>query len=461
MMSSGISRVLVAVLPVVASLGCGQGGGDSSANSISSPLTFWGDIASILNRKCVTCHQPGSIGPFPLDDYQNAKLRAPLIASVTQQGIMPPYLATHDGSCGNLEDDETLTADEIARIFQWATGGSKEGQPVTLPKVNLPGLPDGRDFKTPEIVPVVGGGLLAKNDEYRCFPFDSGLDRDGFITGYDVKAGNPAIVHHVVLFVVDPDQKNGDMTNGDLIKSLDADDPDRPGWPCFGLSSGLWPDSVPVVWSPGQGAVSYPDTMGVRLRKTDKIVVQVHYNLSDPSLRGQADSTNVRLRVADAVDRQIVFRIHDAMLDSLLTTPVALPPGMPSVKFTWSKTATQMTLDGFPWVDLVGVSPHMHARGRHKEMRIMQPDGSDSCAVKVNRWDTHWQKFYMYKGTVPRFTPDTKIQLTCDYDTTAEKAPVYPGFGSGNEMCSAVLMFALPPGAVPSGTPGGTGNIGG
>ena len=40
----------------------------------------------------------------------------------------------------------------------------------------------------------------------------------------------------------------------------------------------------------------------------------------------------------------------------------------------------------------------------------------------------------------------TQVQVTCEYDTSADTAPVLPGWGTRNEMCLTVLMVALPPG---------------
>jgi hypothetical protein len=77
-------------------------------------------------------------------------------------------------------------------------------------------------------------------------------------------------------------------------------------------------------------------------------------------------------------------------------------------------------------------------------MRI-GPAGALACASHLEGWDFHWQEFYFYK-TPPTITPDSQVQVTCDYDTSADTAPVLPGWGTRNEMCLTVLMVALPPG---------------
>jgi len=67
-----------------------------------------------------------------------------------------------------------------------------------------------------------------------------------------------------------------------------------------------------------------------------------------------------------------------------------------------------------------------------------------TCASRIENWDFHWQEFYLYK-TPPRITPDTQLEVTCEFDTSRDRDPVFPGWGTRNEMCLNVLMVALPP----------------
>jgi Copper type II ascorbate-dependent monooxygenase, C-terminal domain len=417
-----------------------------------SALTFWGDIAPIFNAKCVKCHQAGGIAPFALDAYAPARAKAPLIATATNAGTMPPYLVTHDGSCGDFEAGETLTPLEKAKIWEWAGADRKAGEPVTLTRPPRAGLgPTGADIKewrTPEIAPVAQGGQLARHDEYRCFLVDPGLDRDRFITGYEIIPGTPALVHHLIAFLIDPDRPGrAGRTNGEIMSALDAADPDRPGWPCFGMAGeGIDEDALPAIWAPGQGPVTYPQSVGVLQTKSHKLVVQLHYNLSDPDTRGMSDTTTIRLRYADSVPRRAVFIAEDALLDTaFLPKPDTLPPGQKSVKRTWKRSLSGLGFGHVPHLDLLGVMPHMHERGVRKQIRLTSEGAPETCAADVPRWDFHWQKMYFYK-TAPRLDPQTVVELECEYDTSKDTTPITPGWGTRNEMCTAILMLALPEG---------------
>jgi hypothetical protein len=438
-------------LAIVAAVGwllpaCGGGG------SAPGEPTYWTDVAPIYYDKCVRCHQAGGIGPFALDDYPSSKDHAAIASSMVEAGLMPPFLVDHSGSCGDFQDDETLSEAQKAIIKAWAAAGAPEGPPRSLTLPAVPHLDQGTDYRTPDFAPEPQGGTIAAHDEYRCFLIDSGLTAPRFITGYEVTPGNAAIVHHVLLFTVDPAKVvGGGMTNAAVMSALDAASPDRLGWPCFGAAGeGVDVESVPVTWAPGQGVVAYPGGVGVPMSAAEKIVVQIHYNLADPATHGMRDQTTVRLRFADSVQRRAVFLLPDPFLDSLNgPNPAMLPPNMASTTYTWNQSAQQLGLGNLPYVDVLGVMPHMHERGHRLELRHLTGGAGTSdagaCIAKVDAWDFHWQKMYGYR-TAPRLTGTSALSVTCDYDTRGTADPVLPGWGTQNEMCLTALMVALPPG---------------
>ncbi len=446
------SRSLLVALSLglvsLTSIACEDDQGTPGApGSTQSGLTYWGDVAPVLNAKCVRCHQIGGIGPFAMNGFDVVDKRAADIYAKAKAGIMPPYLVTHDGTCGQFEDSETLTAAEIDLLGRWAQGPRREGEIKPITPSPRPSIGEGREYKTPLVMPVPAGGTYAQFDDYRCFLAGTPLDKDAYITGYEVTPGEPTIVHHVVAMIVDPNKKTAKgNTNAEQMKALDDADPDRPGWECFSLAGeGVELDSVPAIWAPGQGPVSYPEGLGVRHRTTDQVVVQIHYNLADPGHQGRSDSTTVKLRHADTVQRRAIFSLTDPFVESAARgKPDSLAAGMKSVEYSWTRTGLQMGLPPGAPLELVGLMPHMHTRGVRKQMSITGPDGASQCADKVDRWDFNWQKFYFYKGTRPTLTSDSKVSMTCQYDTSMDQMAVFPGWGTRNEMCIAILMLALP-----------------
>ena len=91
----------------------------------------------------------------------------------------------------------------------------------------------------------------SKEDHYRCFVLDPGLDHDAFVVGFEIRPGEPRIVHHLTLFALDSAEDER------AAAALDAADP-GPGYECFGDTR------VPSRWlvgsGPGGGAIAMPET---------------------------------------------------------------------------------------------------------------------------------------------------------------------------------------------------------
>jgi Copper type II ascorbate-dependent monooxygenase, C-terminal domain len=434
---------MVGLVLGIAPLGCG------SESMVESSPTFWQDVAPIMAAKCVHCHQESGIAPFRLDDFATARSYAASIDRATQGGHMPPFLVTHDGTCGDFHDDATLTAPELETIHRWAAGARAEGTRVEIARPPVPLLTPAAEYTTPWITPIAdSSNPLGADDEYRCYPVDPAIAADRFITGYQVVPGNAAIVHHVSVYVVEPSAASylEGKTNQDVMTAYDEASPHRPGWDCFGAAGdGITFRSFPVTWAAGQLVIEYPDGAGIAVAPTDRFVVQVHYNLHGRTGASAADSTLVRLRYADTVVRRALSLGHDPFLGTLFRPegPDMLPPGEKAAAYTWSNTREEMGFEpGMPPLQMLGIMPHMHQRGRTYELHL-RGGGKDECIARVNDWDVHWQGIYWYK-TTPILDANSSFRLTCTYDTEGMVGPLLPGWGSHNEMCMATALLALP-----------------
>jgi len=148
-------------------------------------------------------------------------------------------------------------------------------------------------------------------DDYRCFLLDPKIAADSFITGFDVRPGNPDVVHHVILFRVPPD----------LVGQAERKDADTPGegWTCFG-GSGIDDGSIydaPWLgaWAPGGAEQVYAAGLGERFDAGARIVMQVHYNLVNGV---EPDTSAAKLRLTRDPSTT-------ALETRLLPAPVELP----------------------------------------------------------------------------------------------------------------------------------------
>jgi hypothetical protein len=412
-------------------------------------------MAPLFEDHCMQCHREGGIAPFRLDDPEIAKAHAPAIRAATAARTMPPWGVTSDGSCGEFKDSIALSDAQIALIADWVENGAPEGTPTKITLPDVPSLARATELSTPLFTPEIVGGPLAEHDEYRCFVLEPGVSEAAFITGYEVLPGQPSVIHHVIAMLVDPSAParvpgQPGMTNLEQMQALDAESPDREGWPCFGMAGeGIEVESSPVNWAPGQYVVQYPSGSGVPIRPEQRFIVQVHYNLADHANLGKSDQTRIRLRLDSEVEKVGAFILVDPFLGSLdQPMPDTLPPGRASAPYSWNATLKQLGLGELSGVELHGVMPHMHELGNKYKLRV-NPDGSAfECAADVQNWDFHWQRLYFYKEPF-KLTADSALEVTCDFDTSSRVEPVLPGWGTSNEMCLANLYFTIPRSELP------------
>lgn len=422
------------------------GADDTGDSGGVAAMTFWDDVAPLYFDNCVTCHREGGIAPFSLDNYQDAVAWSAATTMAVSNRTMPPWLVNGDGSCGEFADSRALQDDEIDTIVAWIESDQDEGTPrddLEIPTGAT--ITDTTQYSTPNFVPEIVGGPLAEFDEYRCFVLEPGADHDTFLTGYDVIPGNEAVVHHVLGIVLDPDgEGEPGLTNRETIEAYDAESPDRAGWPCFeGAGPETEDKSIPIVWAPGQGAVSFPNNSGIEVAEGDIIVAQVHYNLSDPATLGQSDQTIVNIRYDDDVENPGFMLLPDLFLETLYEPePASLAPGQDSVQYTWDIPLGFVFPDfGVESMKLYGVLPHMHEYGQQMQMRL-DGDAGEECAVEVGNWDFNWQLMYFYDEPM-QLTSDQTLSVTCDYNTQNAEGPITPGWGTQNEMC-LMGLFLVP-----------------
>src|SRR5437762_654682 len=106
-------------------------------------VTFYEQVAPIMQANCVTCHQPAGknigslVAPMPLTTYEEARPWARAIALKVKAREMPPWFA--EGPKGVFSNERGLTTKEIETIVAWVDAGSPAGDKskATAPPVAL------------------------------------------------------------------------------------------------------------------------------------------------------------------------------------------------------------------------------------------------------------------------------------------------------------------------------------
>ena len=204
---------LRAVVFVAALSVWGAGGlvltGDAAPQNAASQAapTFSRDVAPIFYDKCVGCHRPGEVAPMSLITYRDVRPWASAIREKVTTRVMPPWHA--DRQYGSFRNDLSLTQREIDTIAAWVKAGAREGNPSELPA--LPKFPDGWQIGQPDQVfemqadyQVPATGTI----DYQYFEVPTNFTEDRWMQAGEVRAGDRAHVHHIIVYVREPKASN-------------------------------------------------------------------------------------------------------------------------------------------------------------------------------------------------------------------------------------------------------------
>jgi hypothetical protein len=92
---------------------------------ITTRVTWNGEIARIVEARCVGCHSPDGRGPMSLVTYEDARPWAKAIKEEVMTRRMPKWHAVR--GFGDFANDPSLSSFEIALIAAWADGGAPKG----------------------------------------------------------------------------------------------------------------------------------------------------------------------------------------------------------------------------------------------------------------------------------------------------------------------------------------------
>lgn len=383
------------------------------------------DVAPILYNRCTSCHHGGGIAPFSLMTYSEAVANAAGMAADVSSHVMPPWPPNPQYS--HFAHERVLSASEINTIVTWAGGGTPSGDLSLAPPMPTYGT-SGMLTGTPDLVVRIPTytSTASSGDIYQCFSVPSGLLADKYITAFEAIPGNPAIVHHVLVY----SDTSGECT------AQDAAFP-GPGYPNFG---GVGSDNANMIgaWVPGGGPMVYPGGFGLRLPANSDIVFQIHYPAGSAGL---SDSTEVHFFFAPtSTGIRNLYIVPVLNHESNIDHPLSIAP---------NTVETYHEQQAVPFdITLLGLAPHMHLLGQN--IRSYDVAGTDTTKlIDIPEWDFHWQGFYSFPRLIkaPAFSV-LHAEATYDNTTANPENPNSPpqlviaGESTTDEMMIVYFIFA-------------------
>ena len=96
-------------------------------------VTYSKDIAPILQRSCLTCHNPDGGAPMSLTTFDEVRPYARAIKTRTgmgpHAGVMPPWFIEKNIGIQHYKGDPSLSTEEIQKIAFWVGQRCAAGQP--------------------------------------------------------------------------------------------------------------------------------------------------------------------------------------------------------------------------------------------------------------------------------------------------------------------------------------------
>jgi hypothetical protein len=349
----------------------------------NTPVTYHNRISRIIQSRCLSCHRENGVAPFELGSFADVQSHAPMIQEVIGRGTMPPWFAgpmadSKDDSPSPWSNDCSLEASEKRDLLDWLAGPMTEGDSKDAP---LPrrfvsiweiGDPDVVfEFDKPQRVQATG--VMP----YKHVTIQTDLDEDKWVQAIEIKPGDRAVVHHVVVHLAS-DESPREETDG------------------------FW-----GVYVPGNSTLVYPEGFAKRLPKNAKLHFQMHYT---PNGTATTDLTSIGLKFSKIKPR------HEVKVAGIINPRIRIPAGA----------------DNHPEVanlriphdaKLMGFLPHMHLRGKAARYELIQDD-STSLLLDVPRYDFNWQLLYRYREPVS-VSRGGEIRFTSWYDNS-ENNPANP-----------------------------------
>jgi hypothetical protein len=402
--------------------------------ALRADTRFAADVWPVLERRCVSCHQPGEVAPMPLTSYAEVRPWAQAIREAVLTRKMPPWHAAGE-TAHNFRNDRSLSEAEIRTIANWVKEGAQEGEPLTTAFHPI-NREEGWKLGKPDIVIRVPGfhvpasGLMT----YRYLITGGLFPKDVWVRAAEFRIDQRSVVHHINAYARGPESSYlAGYPKSEIVSATVADrGRRREGERVFDRRQQL------VGWEPGYEPMPWLADGAKEVRAGSDIVFEMHFS---PNGKEVTDYSQLGIYLTETAPKERVVAI-----DTLRDLDLAIPAGERNYVSRASMTLAQA-------VRLVSVQPHMHRRGRAMEVRAVYPDGRVELLVSVPKYDFNWQTTYVLRE--PKLLPaGTRLESVARFDNSANNssnpdASVMVNWGdqTTDEMHIAFLELALPVGA--------------
>jgi hypothetical protein len=356
---------------------------DAAAPS-ATPVTFARDVAPIFQAKCQTCHHPGTSAPMSLVTYEDVRPWARAIQQRVASRDMPPWHLDKTVGIRRFKNDRSLTDAEISTVVRWVEGGAPLGDPGEMPKP-LTFRPEAEWFiGEPDLTATTTNDFVMypKGPDWWIDQFgEVTLTEDRWIKAMEIKPSNPKIVHHAVVYAIEPDAPEGTPESGVLLHE----------------------------YAVGKYGDIFGENTGRLLKAGTRLRFDMHYFAVGSE---QHNKTTIAFKFypkgVTPKYRVLSLAIRNAPNDEL-----EIPPNTMVRTDGYYRLPRNARIDAF--------QPHMHMRGRGMTLEAIDPATNRTQILSsVDHFDFNWHINYVYADdAAPLLPAGTVLHMIGIHDNTA------------------------------------------
>jgi hypothetical protein len=352
--------------------------------TVKGPVTFARDVAPIFQTKCQTCHHPGTSAPMSLVTYEDVRPWARAIQQRVASRDMPPWHLDKTVGIRGYKNDRSLTDAEISTVVRWVEGGAPLGDPGEMPKP-LTFRPEAEWFiGEPDLTATTTNDFVMypKGPDWWIDQFgEVTLTEDRWIKAMEIKPSNPKIVHHAVVYAIEPDAPEGTPESGILLHE----------------------------YAVGKYGDIFGENTGRLLKAGTRLRFDMHYFAVGSE---QHNKTTIAFKFypkgVTPKYRVLSLAIRNAPNDEL-----EIPPNTVVRTDGYYRLPRSARIDAF--------QPHMHMRGRGMTLEAIDPATNRTQILSsVDHFDFNWHINYVYADdAAPLLPAGTVLHMIGIHDNTA------------------------------------------
>jgi hypothetical protein len=361
--------------------------------------TFAKDVAPILQKSCQTCHHAGTSAPMSLVTYDDVRPWARSIRQRVANRDMPPWHLDKTVGIRHYKNDRSLSDEEITTIVRWVDNGAPQGNPADMPppltfRAETDWFIGEPDLKvtTPNEFTMYASGPDWWIDQFA----EVTLTEDRWIKAMEIKPSNPKIVHHVVVYAIEPDAPEGTPESGVMLHE----------------------------YAVGKYGDIFGENTGRLLKKGTRLRYDMHYFAIGSE---QHNKTTIAFKF---YPRGVTpkYQVRSVNIRNIPNDELEVPPNSVVRTDGYYRLARPARIDAF--------QPHMHMRGRGLTVEAIDPATNRTQILSsVDHFDFNWHVNYVYADDAAPLVPaGTVLHLIGLHDnTTANRRNPDPamwvGFG--------------------------------